>query len=295
MIAHLILMHPVIKRKIHCGHKLVVYSTVFLLLSLSQAIFIEPKGDVDQAMHIHEGRLPDIVILENQEPVDIILKWGRLASKDHHPIVREPVYWGILAKVCSEIKNVKCRRLRAWEYIDMGSITVSGQSYKIDYYNPKVEPLGKKLCEKDNICIEKTAKSVCSRIFPQSLQCLSDLINHMTSQLIEYESNRLQNKDTYVKLGLEMDAPDSELFPQMISLVRSNGMNVVPLNVVGNTSSPVHYEWDDKTKAAYSAMDAYHKVRDPESREWNDKPCTPYFGGSLCAKNDKDGNMIIEM
>jgi hypothetical protein len=27
----------------------------------------------------------------------------------------------------------------------------------------------------------------------------------------------------------------------------------------------------------------------------NDKPCTPYFNGALCAKYDKEGNMKIEV
>jgi hypothetical protein len=256
-------------------------------------MFIEPKGEIDHAMHIHEGLLPDIVILENEEPVDIILRWGRLASKDHHPIVRESIYWDILSKICDEIK---CKRLRAWEYIDMGSIAVSGQSYKIDYYNPNVEPIGRKLCGgKNNRCIEKAAKSFCERIRPVYSECSTDLTNHMSSQLEEYESHRLDQKDTYVKLGLEMDALSGELYPRMATIARSNGMNIVPYNSGGNHTHPLYYEWDTRTKAAYAAMDAHYKVRDPESREWNDKPCTPYFGGALCAKNDKDGNMIIEV
>lgn len=286
--------------RIHLGHKIVTYSAAFFLTALSLTLFIEPKEELDRAMHIHEGRLPDIVILENQEPADVILKWGRLASKDHHPVVREPIYYDILAKVCNEIKHVRCKRWRAWEYIDMGSITVAGQSYKIDYFNPGVEPLGRRMCKSDgdgkvNKCLKRSADSICSRIVPQPTNCTSDLVSHMSSQLIEYESKRLDKKDTYMKLGLEMDAPNSELFPRMADLARRRGMNIVPFNTVGNKTSPVYHDWDLNLSEAYAARDAHQKIKDPESREWNDKPCTPYFGGALCAKHDKDGNMIIEV
>jgi hypothetical protein len=292
-------MQSFIKSKIHIGHKVVIYSAVFLFVALSQAIFIEPESRIDLAMHIHEGRLPDIVILENQEPVDIILRWGKLAAKDHHPIVREPIYWDILEKVCNEIKFISCERQRAWEYIDMGSISVSGQTHKIDYYNPEVEPFGQISCRtkgnETSPCVEKAVNSICKRIYPQLSQCSSDLVGHITSQLAEYNSKRLKSKDTYIKLGLEMDAPDNELYPKMVTIARSLGMNIPPFNKVGNGTASLYYDWDDHTTDAYAARDAYHKVRDVESREWNDKPCTPYFGGALCAKNDKEGNMIIEM
>lgn len=278
---------------------MVTYFSVFVLVSLSQSIFIEPKSDLDQAMHIYDGKLPDIVILENQEPVDMILKWGKLAAKDHHPIVREPIYWDMLEKVCNEVRFVKCARQRAWEYIDMGAISIYGQSHKIDYFNPEVEPKGKKHCTHNetgsNPCVQATANSICSRIFPQIPHCASDLINHINTQLIEYDSRRLKTKKTYIKLGLEMDAPSKELFPRMAQIVRSHGMNVAPYRHVGNMSYPIYYRWDENTDDAFAAMDAYIKVKDTESREWNDKPCTPYFNGALCAKNDKEGNMIIEV
>lgn len=262
-------------------------------------MFIEPKGVVDQAFHIFDGRLPDIVILENEEPVDVILKWGKLAAKDHHPIVREPIYWDMLKKVCSEVKFTKCTRQRAWEHIDMGTISISGQSHEINYFNPEVEPLGKQLCRRDgnetNPCLQRAAISICRRIFPQIPDCESNLQQHIGTQLNEYESSRLKTKKTYIKLGLEMDALDRELFPRMAQIVRSHGMNVAPYHAVGNMSLPRYYDWDEKTDKAFAAMDAYIKVKDRESREWNDKPCTPYFNGALCAKHDKDGNMIIEM
>ncbi len=287
-----------ISRKIHLGHKIVAYLAVFLLVSLSQSLFIEPKGYLDQAMHIHDGKLPDLVILENEEPVDVVLKWGKLASKEHHPILRQPIYWDMLKKVCGEIKFTKCKRRRAWEYIDMGSITVSGQSHKIDYFNPEVTPSGYQLCRatnRINPCLEKVANATCKRIFPPILNCELDLTKHLASQLEMYNSRRLKTKKTYVKLGLEMDAPDHELFPRMAQIVRQHGMNLVPYNNVGNMSVPKFYPWDENIDKSYTTMDAYMKVKDKESREWNDKPCTPYFNGALCAKHDKDGNMIIEM
>ena len=92
-----------------------------------------------------------------------------------------------------------------------------------------------------------------------------------------------------------MDAPQADLYPAMSFKVRhSRGMNVSPFQRVDNCTA-VYPKWDTHTNEAYSAMDAYIKVKDEESREWNDKPCTPYFGGALCAKTDKDGNMKIEV
>ena len=53
--------------------------------------------------------------------------------------------------------------------------------------------------------------------------------------------------------------------------------------------------WSKETIEAHTAIDTFQKIKDSESREWNDKPCVPYFGGALCAKTDKDGNMMIEV
>ena len=289
---------PRVKARSHLGHALVLYVAAFLAVSLLHVKFIEPENEIDRLMHIHEGRLPDLQILEEQEPVDAILLWGKKAAKDHHPIVREPIYFDILEKTCAEIKGVECKRMRAWEYIDMGSITVHGQSYKIDFFNPAVDPKARKLCESntegDNPCMKRAATMVCRRIIPSLTNCVEDLTKHIAGQLEEFDSKRLDSKNTYVRLGLEMDAPHHELYPAAASMVRSRGMNISPFARIDNGTAS-YPKWDRHTSEAYLVMDTYNKVRDPESREWNDKPCTPMFGGSLCAKNDKDGNMIIEM
>ena len=54
-------------------------------------------------------------------------------------------------------------------------------------------------------------------------------------------------------------------------------------------------KWSTETAHAHTVIDTFMKIHDPEAREWNDKPCTQYFGGALCAKYDKDGNMLIEV
>jgi len=90
-----------------------------------------------------------------------------------------------------------------------------------------------------------------------------------------------------------MDATALDLFERMKYIVRSRGMNLSPFSRIDN-GTEVYKKWDMNSNEAFAARDAYHKVRNDETRKWNDKPCTPYFGGSLCAKLDKDGNMIIE-
>ena len=91
-----------------------------------------------------------------------------------------------------------------------------------------------------------------------------------------------------------MDAPFNELFAALESSVRPRGVNLAPFSRVDNGTA-THDEWDLHVKEAFGAVDAFYKIKDPDSRQWNDKPCEPVFGGALCAKNDKDGNLLIEM
>ncbi len=282
----------------HAGHEIVFYIAVFLVVSLCQAKFIEPRNEIDRIMHIEDGKLPDLQILEEEEPVDAILLWGKKAAKDHHPIVREKIYWDLLEKTCLEIEGVDCKRRRAWEYIDMGVITVNGQAHKIDYYNPSVDPNSRRQCGPDSEgrknCIMKTAMRVCRRIIPPISNCLLDLTKHMLDQLNSFEESRLKKKDTYTKLGLEMDAPHEELFPAAAGLIRERKINISPYRRVDNGTESFP-RWDKHSSEAFHVMDMHKKIEDNESREWNDKPCTPYFGGAMCAKTDKDGNMMIEV
>jgi hypothetical protein len=123
---------------------------------------------------------------------------------------------------------------------------------------------------------------------------MNSLIAHISQQLSAFESRRLENKNVYIKLSLEMDTPHEEIFPVAASMIRSRGTNISPLRRIDNGT--VSYpKWDKNTVEAFHIMDSHRKVKDYESREWYDKPCTPYFGGALCAKSDKDGNMIIEV
>jgi hypothetical protein len=279
--------------------KLALFLVVFVLASIFHANIIEPENAIDQAMHMYEGQLPDLVVFEDDEPVDVLLKWGKLASKDHHPIVREPIYWDILQKVCSEIRFISCRRTRAWRSIDMGMMTVSGQAYEITYVDRSVDPHSKDECRKTedksyDSCMEEAAAVFCARIYPCPENCVEVISIHISKQLRVNRKKRFDSKDTYIKLGLEMDCPDSELYHRVASVVRSRGMNIPPFHRVDNGTA-MFYSWDLPTREAHVALDSYRKVRDSESRLWNDKPCTPYFGGALCAKMDKDGNMLIEV
>lgn len=279
--------------------KIFLFVIVFICISIFHAYVIEPENTIDQAMHLYEGHLPDLVIFEDDEPVDVVLKWGKLASKDHHPIVREPIYWDILKKVCSEIRHISCQRNRAWRAIEMGMMTVSGQNYEITYLDRTVDPHSKDQCQEIinkpyDSCMEESAVTFCARIYPCPENCVELISLHISTQLRAHRKKRFDSKDTYLKLGLEMDTPDSELYHRFASVVRSRGMNIAPFHRVDNGTA-MYYAWDLPTREANVALDAYRKIEDPESRLWNDKPCTPYFGGALCAKMDKDGNMLIEV
>lgn len=106
-----------------------------------------------------------------------------------------------------------------------------------------------------------------------------------------------------------------ELYKKSALLARQRGMNISPFRRVDNGTMTFD-KWSTETTHAHTVVDTFMKIHDPEAREWNDKPCTPvsglalglhglaelliaelcqYFGGALCAKYDKDGNMLIEV
>jgi len=287
------------RKKVCSLQKIILYVALIIYVSCVHVYLIEPIDGIDSAMHMHEGKLPDLTIFEEEEPADAVLKWAKEAARKHHPIVRKPIHLEILEKVCNDTRHLTCTRTRAWESIDMGSITLYGQSFNIEYFNPDVDPNAQKKCVtimegKADTCIKSAAIAVCRRIHPQPPGCVHDITLHMSNQLIEYEKKRLDSKDTYKKLGMEMDAPGRELFEKLGSIVRSRGMNLSPFSRVDN-GTEIYPKWDEHTLEAWAARDTFYKIRDPESREWNDKPCEPVFGGALCAKTDKDGNMQIEV
>jgi len=278
---------------------MLMYLSIFFFISLIQAFLIEPTDEIDQAMHSHEGALPNLIVYEGDEPVDALMKWGKEAAKKHHPIIREPIYNNLLNRLCNDTLALNCTRLRAWEEIDLGHITQFGQEHIILYNNPEVDPIARYNCDpimdgKADTCIQYSAKNVCERLSPIPNNCVDDITLHMSNQLKEYNDRRHVSKRTYIKLGLEMDAPTHELFEKSSTIAREHGQNVSPYKRVDNGTAAAFEKWDDITTKAYSALDAFHKVKDPESRQWEDKPCEPLFGGAMCAKTDKDGNMQIE-
>jgi len=91
-----------------------------------------------------------------------------------------------------------------------------------------------------------------------------------------------------------MDAPGRELYKKVASDVMKRGMNMSPFARVDNGT--VSFDsWSKETVSVHAAIDSFAKIKDPEAREWNDKPCTPFFGGAPCAKHDKDRNLKIEV
>jgi hypothetical protein len=240
---------------------------------------VEPDTAVDIAMHTYEGKLPDLVIFEDEEPVDALLKWGKLAAKDHHPIVREPIYWEILDELCNQTETLTCTRTRAWEFLNMGTMTYFGLELPIDFYNPDVDPIARFECiptigGKMNACLEKAAAQFCERLLPPPNNCVTDIALHISAQLESTDERRLDAKCSYERLGLEMDAPGRELYKKAASVARERLMNMSPFRRVDNGTLAFD-KWSRETSEAHTAIDTFKKIHDPESREWNDKPCVP--------------------
>ena len=175
------------KKKLSPGVPPAVYLYTFVFISIFVTMFIEPADDIDVAVHLQEGRLPDLYIFEGQEAADAVLKWGKEAARKHHPIVRQPIHYEILDKICSgsdpEAANVTCTRRRAWEAINMGAITLFGNPHEIEYWNPLVVPGGMTESSCTAIgsssgsanCIEVGAEELCRRLSPKPAGCEVDV------------------------------------------------------------------------------------------------------------------------
>ena len=57
----------------------------------------------------------------------------------------------------------------------------------------------------------ESAGLFCSRLIPPPDNCVRDLTAHIASQVEAVDRKRLDGKDTYSRLGLEMDAPGKSL------------------------------------------------------------------------------------
>lgn len=141
-----------IPRRLKPHHKIAISLWLILVVSTLQSLMVEPDERVDKAMHVYEGKLPDLEILENEEPVDALLRWGKLAAKEHldakdyQSIVRQPIYLEILEELCGDPSktSLTCTRTRAHEFLSMGAMTFFGKEYPIEFYNPDVDPIARK-------------------------------------------------------------------------------------------------------------------------------------------------------
>ncbi len=268
------------KQQLHPGVHVAITFWLILVVSILQAVLVEPDNAVDQAMHTYEGKLPDLIIYEDEEPVDALLKWGKEAARKHHPIVREPIYNEIFDELCSKTDKLKCTRARAWESLKMGTMTYHSVPFEIEFFNPDVDPVSRNQCysivERDrNLCLEFAAEKFCRRLIPPPNDCKHDIIRHMISQLEQVNSDRLDAKCSYKRLGLEMDAPGRELYKKAAAVANGKGLNISPFRRADNRTGAIPYNWSKETKEGHAAIDTFHKIKDPESREWNDKPCEP--------------------
>lgn len=139
---------PKVKKRINPYQRVVISFGLVIFVSVLQAVLVEPVDEVDEAFHTFDGKLPDLIILEGEEPVDALVKWGKEASKgeitaaivailklsktlpfvkvgteatakqeDWRPIVREPIYYELLDELCNEVDGLTCTRERAWEFL----------------------------------------------------------------------------------------------------------------------------------------------------------------------------------
>jgi hypothetical protein len=304
---------PFVAERVRPMPKAFFFTSFICGCGLFQALVLEPQDTVDAAMYRAEGTLQELRILEDEEPVDAIMAWAKEAAKEHHPIVREPVHTGVLEETCRE---VHCNRRRAWEGLDVGVMSFFGQRYNITLRNPRVDPLLKDQCPRlfyqDNVefeewykienttisvneCHQTTAQQTCRRFFPPPHNCVHDLTVHVAKEQAKFDSKRLDSKSVYTKLELEMDATVQEIHERFIDIARNqHRLNMSPYARIDNGTHPNNDLWDIHSSSAHSVIDAYHKLVDAEKREFTDKPCTPMFNGALCAKKDKEGNLIIE-
>lgn len=102
-----------------------------------------------------------------------------------------------------------------------------------------VDPIGREEClfpESDgfNTCVQASAEQFCARLHPPAPNCEADIAKHISTQLEEVDSKRLDEKCSYQRLGLEIDAPGYELYKKTATVARSRGMNISPFRRVDN-------------------------------------------------------------
>ena len=268
---------------------------LFTALSILHVTMINSNNDIDYAIHAQEGKLSDLLIYEGDEPVDAIMRWIKDTSKEHHPLARGPIHLDLINEVCGSEKFT-CSRKRAWEQIDMGHIVYRNQIHNITYVNPGIDVSEKAPClsipgVQIDSCIYRQAVEICGRLVPKMPNCENLISVHINREMKRFQKSRITSKNSYTVLGLEMDVNGDELFKKTAYLVREHGLNFSPYKRVDNGTDPypnsMYIHKSSPGKLAYAFVDAYIKVKDEESREWHDKPCTPMFGGALCGKKDK--------
>ncbi|KAL7501970.1 hypothetical protein ACHAWX_000417 [Stephanocyclus meneghinianus] len=85
--------------------------------------------------------------------------------------------------------------------------TYFGQEYPLDVYNPDVEPISRKTC------------------YPSS-EVESNLFVQASANI------RLDERCSYKRLGIEIDASVRELYRKAVAVDRSRGMNISPFRRV---------------------------------------------------------------
>ena len=169
-----------------------LFATSVLSASFFYVWGIEPDPNIDVAMHNFMGKLPDLEILEGQHVADAVWKWAKDGEKKHHPLLRQPVHWGLINEICND-DNLqedlidKCARRKAHIVLDFGSITSWDQKHDIHFWKSPNMTFSEEL---ERGMVDEAAIEICDRIVPPMNNCYVDIGKHMIEQYELVESKR---------------------------------------------------------------------------------------------------------
>ena len=279
------------------SHYLALLAGATVVTSYIYSQFVEPVQSIDSAMHAFMGKMPDLEVLEGEQVADAVLEWANEAQKEHHPLLRKHIHWALISETCEkqrgEMPHLKdfCKRDKAYESLDFGSINVNGIEHKLNYFKNPNATLEDELEEGR---LETRATEICERLVPPMNNCEVDIAKHMKDQYVGFERDRASSKKMYKRLGVLADASAGEIYMAAGRTMSKLGSNFAPFARVDNGTS-VHHKWDKRVDHAHAISAGLAELMVEKDREWYDKPCEPVFGGAMCAKKDAAGNMMIEM
>jgi hypothetical protein len=130
-------------------------------------------------------------VLDGQEVADAVLLWAKAAEKEHHPLLRKPIYWSLIDELCEELPH-QCSRKKAHVQMNFGSIGLWGQTHEIFHWK---NPNASMEEEVEAGLMEALAAETCDRLVPMPPNCVEDLTIHTRDQYKNVEHHRLKKKN----------------------------------------------------------------------------------------------------